>query len=99
MVVQCALSLGVVLTLGMRLFFDYPDKLWAGWLVIGGLVTAYFLMGSDDTAETTETADAPKAAPIYHEVKAPFIVNFAKQSNDAVRYLQIKMKVMAGGCS
>ncbi len=64
-------------------------------LVIGGLVTAYFLMGSDDTAETAETADAPKAAPIYHEVKAPFIVNFAKQSNDAVRYLQIKMKVMA----
>lgn len=64
-------------------------------LVIGGLVTAYFLVGSDDAAETTETADAPKAAPIYHEVKAPFIVNFAKQSDDAVRYLQIKMKVMA----
>lgn len=43
MVVQCALSLGVVLTLGMRLFFDYPDKLWAGWLVIGGLVSGLFV--------------------------------------------------------
>lgn len=63
-------------------------------LAIGGAAAAFLLTGSDDDT-SAETADAPKAAPIYHEVKDPFIVNFGKQSNDAVRYLQIKMKVMA----
>lgn len=64
-------------------------------LVVAGLAAAYFLAGSDTDTDATETTEAPKAAPIYHEVKDPFIVNFAKQSNDAVRYLQIKMKIMA----
>ncbi len=64
-------------------------------LLAAGLAAAFFLGGSDTDKETTETAEAPKAAPIYYEVKDPFIVNFAKQSNDAVRYLQIKMKIMA----
>jgi flagellar FliL protein len=45
-------------------------------------------------ADATETA-VQKATPVYHEVAAPFIVNFSEQSNNQVRYLQIKMKVMA----
>jgi len=44
--------------------------------------------------ETAETA-VQKATPVYHEVAAPFIVNFSEQSDNQVRYLQIKMKVMA----
>jgi len=64
-------------------------------LAVAGLATAYFLGGDDSDAESTETAEVAKAAPIYYEIKDPFIVNFGKQSNDAVRYLQIKMKVMA----
>ncbi|HCD06439.1 MAG TPA: flagellar basal body protein FliL, partial [Methylophaga sp.] len=47
------------------------------------------------SADSAEATTAPKATPIYHEVASPFIVNFAEQSNDQVRYLQIKMKVMA----
>ncbi|MBL1457172.1 MAG: flagellar basal body-associated FliL family protein [Methylophaga sp.] len=49
---------------------------------------------SDESTEDAEVA-VQKATPIYHEVTAPFIVNFSEQSNDRVRYLQIKMKVMA----
>lgn len=64
-------------------------------LAVAGLAAAYMLSGDDNDAESTETAEAPKAAPIYYDVKDPFIVNFGKQSNDAVRYLQVKMKVMA----
>lgn len=64
-------------------------------LAVAGLAAAYLLSGDDNDAESTETAEAPKAAPIYYDVKDPFIVNFGKQSNDAVRYLQVKMKVMA----
>lgn len=60
-----------------------------------GIATAYFFSGNDGDVESAESAEAPKAAPIYYEIKAPFIVNFGKQSNDAVRYLQIKMKIMA----
>ncbi len=63
-------------------------------------VGAMFLMGgdSDETASektTAETAVKTKAAPIYFSVDTPFIVNFSKQSNGAVRYLQVKLKVMA----
>ncbi|MDX1573506.1 MAG: flagellar basal body-associated FliL family protein [Methylophaga sp.] len=64
-------------------------------LLVAGAAAAFFLGGSDTDSETAENTEAPKAAPIYYEVKEPFIVNFAKQSNDAVRYLQIKMKIMA----
>ena len=64
-------------------------------LAVAGLAAAYLLSGDYNDAESTETAEAPKAAPIYYDVKDPFIVNFGKQSNDAVRYLQVKMKVMA----
>ena len=49
---------------------------------------------SDESTEDAEV-EVQKATPVYHEVTAPFIVNFSEQSNDRVRYLQIKMKVMA----
>ena len=61
--------------------------------LIGGGV--YWWLGKDtETVDTVEVA-APKAPPVYHEIASPFIVNFAEQSNNQVRYLQIKMKVMA----
>ncbi|ODN67873.1 flagellar basal body-associated FliL family protein [Methylophaga muralis] len=59
--------------------------------VIGG--GAYWWLSKD--AEPLDPATAPKATPVYHEITAPFIVNFSEQSNNQVRYLQIKMKVMA----
>ncbi len=64
-------------------------------LAVAGLLAAYLLSGDDVDTESTETVEVTKSAPIYYDIKDPFIVNFGKQSNDAVRYLQIKMKVMA----
>jgi flagellar FliL protein len=56
----------------------------------------FFLSGGDDSVEEAEETVAPvKQTPIYATVEKAFVVNFAKQSNDAVRYLQIKLKVMA----
>lgn len=64
-----------------------------------GLAVMMFLGGGDDkAAEETETAEAAepvKQKPIYYTIDSPFIVNFKDQSNGAVRYLQIKLKVMA----
>jgi flagellar FliL protein len=63
-------------------------------LVVIGIIAAgawYFLSGDKDGT----TAPVAKATPIYHEVAAPFIVNFAKQSDNQVRYLQVKLKMMA----
>lgn len=65
-------------------------------LVVLGIIGAgawYFLSGDEDPDATP--APVAKATPIYHEVDAPFIVNFAVQSNNQVRYLQIKLKMMA----
>lgn len=59
------------------------------WFFMGG-------SGDDADAEETEEAAAPvKQTPIYATVEKAFVVNFADQSNDEVRYLQIKLKVMA----
>ncbi|AFJ02403.1 Flagellar biosynthesis protein FliL [Methylophaga frappieri] len=63
-------------------------------LIVGGL--AFWLLAGDQaTSDETAVAETQKADPIYHAVTDPFIVNFAKQSNNAVRFLQIKMKIMA----
>lgn len=62
--------------------------------VIGAGVYWWLTKDAAADAETTE-ATVQKATPVYHEVAAPFIVNFSEQSNNQVRYLQIKMKVMA----
>lgn len=62
-------------------------------------VGAMLFLGGDDEAETdaasSETASKVKQKPIYHAVETPFVVNFASQSQGAVRYLQVKLKVMA----
>ncbi len=56
----------------------------------------FFLSGGEDNAEAKdETVEPIKQKPIYATVEKAFVVNFAKQSDNAVRYLQIKLKVMA----
>lgn len=69
-------------------------------LLIVGLVVLLAAMGGGvywwlNKNAAADTAPLQKATPIYHDVTAPFIVNFSEQSNNQVRYLQIKMKVMA----
>jgi len=63
-------------------------------------VGAMLLMGGDNDQAASEqpvkeNAVKTKAAPIYFSVDAPFIINFSEQSKGAVRYLQVKLKVMA----
>lgn len=69
-------------------------------LALAGLGAMFLLSDDKNDAEVTENTAAEasakiKAQPIYFSVDAPLIINFAKQSNDAVRYLQVKLKVMA----
>lgn len=69
-------------------------------LLVLSLIAAgalYFFSGDDEGETEIERTPAPvtKATPIYHEVTEPFIVNFAKQSDNQVRYLQIKLKMMS----
>jgi len=67
-------------------------------LAVIGLAVMMFMGGGDKPAESeeaAETTETVKQNPIYFTVEAPFIVNFKDQSNGAVRYLQIKVKVMA----
>lgn len=71
-------------------------------VVIGVLLLAviglavFMFMGKDEAADSdTETVSTVKQAPIYFSIDEPFIVNFSEQSKDQVRYLQVKMKVMA----
>lgn len=60
--------------------------------VIGLGVFMFMANGEQNPAEQTETV---KQAPVYYSIEEPFIVNFAEQSNGQVRYMQVKMKVMA----
>lgn len=55
----------------------------------------FMLTGGNDTKEPTRTESAARPDPIYYSIDDPFIVNFSEQSNGAVRYLQVKMKLMA----
>lgn len=64
-------------------------------LLIGGGAALFLTGGDAEDVVATEEAEPVKAPPIYHAVDKSFIVNFATQSNDAVNYLQIKLKVMA----
>lgn len=73
-------------------------------LIIAALVlflaagaAAFFLLGGDDETAAQDAADTipVKQAAIYYSVDKPFVINFAKQSNSQVKYLQIKLKVMA----
>jgi flagellar FliL protein len=64
-----------------------------------GVGAMMFLGGDEKDASTddaaAETTTPVKQKPIYHALEKPFVVNFADQSDGAVRYLQIKLKVMA----
>ncbi|NOQ93328.1 MAG: flagellar basal body protein FliL [Methylophaga sp.] len=65
-------------------------------LIGGGAVM--FLGGdapSEEDAAEAEAAVPVKQAPIYISVEKPLVVNFKEQSKGAVRYLQVKLKVMA----
>lgn len=66
-------------------------------LALAGGGAAFFLGGEDKSAteEMTEAAPVAKKTPIYYSVADPFITNFSDQSEGAVRYMQIKLKVMA----
>lgn len=63
-------------------------------LILTGVVALMFV-GSDDKTETEVEISTIKQPPIYHSVEKPLIVNFSEQSQNAVRYLSIKLKVMA----
>tara|TARA_R110002050_G_scaffold9504_1_gene33342 strand:- start:496962 stop:497465 length:504 start_codon:yes stop_codon:yes gene_type:complete len=59
-------------------------------------VGAMMLLGGDKPAEENETAAATiKQTPIYYTIEKPLIVNFSEQSQGTVRYLSVKLKVMA----
>jgi len=67
-------------------------------LALIGAGAAMFLGGGDEEAatdEATEAAAPVKQAAIYFTVEKPLVVNFKDQSQGAVRYLQVKLKVMA----
>jgi len=66
-------------------------------IILGG-VAAFLLMGGDekpDEAATDDAAAVVKQAPIYFSIEKPLIANFSAQSNEAVRYLSVNVKVMA----
>lgn len=55
----------------------------------------FMLLGNSKDQPQTETVSPVKQSPVYYSIDDPFIVNFSEQSNDQVRYMQVKMKVMA----
>ena len=66
-------------------------------LILAG-VGAFLFMGDEEKPEEAppaEAATAVKAPPIYFSMEKPLIANFSKQSNDAVRYLSVSLKVMS----
>jgi flagellar FliL protein len=66
-------------------------------LVAVAALAALVLLDDDKDAEPAEAEEqaAVGKPAIYHAVDTPFVVNFSEQSNGAVRYMQVKMKVMA----
>ncbi|MCX4192941.1 flagellar basal body-associated FliL family protein [Methylophaga sp. OBS1] len=60
--------------------------------IIGLGVFLFMGNGEEDAAEVTEPVKQP---PVYYTIEEPFIVNFSEQSDGQVRYMQVKMKVMA----
>lgn len=65
-------------------------------LILAGVGAMMFLGGDDKPAvEDESVAVAVKQTPIYYTLEKPLIVNFGEQSQGAVRYLSVKLKVMA----
>jgi len=61
----------------------------------------FFLMGGDEEAPEDDAkgekkeATPVKQSAIYYSLEKPLIVNFAKQSGGAARYLSVDLKIMA----
>lgn len=55
----------------------------------------YMLIGGNKQQGSEATAEQVKQPAVYYSIDDPFIVNFSEQSNNQVRYMQVKMKVMA----
>jgi len=76
-------------------------------LAIAGAGAFLFLGSEDKASEASEASEGPateeavveavsvRKPPIYFSLKKPLAVNFSEQSNGAVRYLAVKLKVMA----
>ncbi|MFW5451102.1 MAG: flagellar basal body-associated protein FliL [Methylophagaceae bacterium] len=66
-------------------------------LALAGVGAMLLLGGDDEAASDDEAAEVmpAKAPAIYYTVETPFNINFSKQSNNEVRFLQVKLKVMA----
>lgn len=66
-------------------------------LFVISCMTAIFssAINTVSAAENSEPSAAVKPKPIYYALKEPIIVNFSDQSRGAVRYMQVKLKVMA----
>ncbi len=66
-------------------------------LLFAASAATFFLMANQDeiAAQDATNATPVKKAAIYHSVDNPFVINFAQQSDNRVKYLQIKLKVMA----
>jgi len=62
-------------------------------LALAGVGAMLFFAG-DKSVEEAEVAIV-KQTPIYYALDKPLIVNFGDQSQGAVRYLSVKLKVMA----
>jgi flagellar FliL protein len=59
----------------------------AGMMLLG--------VGKPAVEDEESAAVAVKQTPIYYSLEKPLIVNFGEQSQGAVRYLSVKLKVMA----
>lgn len=64
-------------------------------LALAGIGAMMFLGDDNESPKDNETADVVKQTPIYYTLEKPLIVNFGDQSKGAVRYLSVKLKVMA----
>ena len=67
-------------------------------LIVVSSLSTLFIFGITNVnaaEESGESSAAVKHTPIYYALKEPIIVNFSDQSRGAVRYMQVKLKVMA----
>ena len=64
-------------------------------LILAGIGAMMLLGNNDKPAVGEKAAVMAKKAPIYYTLNNPLIVNFDEQSQGAVRYLSVKLKVMA----
>lgn len=64
--------------------------------LLGGGAMMFLGGGEKQSNSPSEGGEvSKKQVPIYFSLEKPLVANFSVQSNDAVRYIQIKLKVMA----